>query len=177
MAGPGGAAGEEAVREDMIPRVVSRLDGAGQRGQTRAVTSPTPARPSRLGDLREAFQIYAPSAVYAIGLGAMTPAIASAALALGLTAAQAAGVVVLVGLGSLVANGPASLLASRAGARMTIIVSALVGTAGAALAWGSTAALAGAPLPAPGGVQEPGRLALFLLAVLAFAVLLWRTRS
>ncbi|MBN6829217.1 MFS transporter, partial [Micrococcus luteus] len=34
--------------------------------------------------LRDAVQIYAPSTVYAVGLGAMTPALAVAALALGL---------------------------------------------------------------------------------------------
>ena len=65
--------------------------------------------------LRDAVQIYAPSTVYAVGLGAMTPALAVAALALGLDAARAAAVVLLVGLGSLVANGPASALAARAG--------------------------------------------------------------
>ena len=37
--------------------------------------------------LRDAVQIYAPSTVYAVGLGAMTPALAVAALALGLVAA------------------------------------------------------------------------------------------
>ena len=40
--------------------------------------------------LRDAVQIYAPSTVYAVGLGAMTPALAVAALALGLDAARAA---------------------------------------------------------------------------------------
>ncbi len=149
---------------------MSGLDAARQCGQTRPVSSPTPATRSRLGDLRGAFQIYAPSVVYAIGLGAMTPAIASAALALGLTTAQAAAVVVLVGLGSLVANGPASLLAARAGERLTMIVSAVLGTAGAGLAWGTTAALASAAVVPGGGVSEPGRLALFLLAVLLVGV-------
>lgn len=115
--------------------------------------------------LRDAVQIYAPSTVYSVGLGAMTPALAVAALALGLDAARAAAGVVLVGLGSLVANGPASALAARAGERVTMIVSALLGTAGAGLGWATTAGLDSGP--APEGVTEPGRLALFLTAVLA----------
>ncbi|PFH05800.1 putative MFS family arabinose efflux permease [Micrococcaceae bacterium JKS001869] len=115
--------------------------------------------------LRGAVQIYAPSTVYAVGLGAMTPALAVAALALGLDAARAAAVVLLVGLGSLVANGPASALAARAGERVTMVVSAVLGTAGAGLAWATTAGVSSGPSVA--GVVEPGRLALFLAAVLA----------
>ena len=115
--------------------------------------------------LRDAVQIYAPSTVYAVGLGAMTPALAVAALALGLDAARAAAVVLLVGLGSLVANGPASALAARAGERVTMVVSAVLGTAGAGLAWATTARRT--PRPSAAGVAEPGRLALFLAAVLA----------
>ena len=114
--------------------------------------------------LRDAVQIYAPSTVYAVGLGAMTPALAVAALALGLDAARAAAVVLLVGLGSLVANGPASALAARAGERVTMVVSAVLGTAGAGLAWATTAGVSSGPSAA--GVAEPGRLALFLAAVL-----------
>ena len=115
--------------------------------------------------LRDAVQIYAPSTVYAVGLGAMTPALAVAALALGLDAARAAAVVLLVGLGSLVANGPASALAARAGERVTMVVSAVLGTVGAGLAWATTAGVSSGPSAA--GVAEPGRLALFLAAVLA----------
>lgn len=115
--------------------------------------------------LRDAVQIYAPSTVYAVGLGAMTPALAVAALALGLDAARAAAVVLLVGLGSLVANGPASALAARAGERVTMVVSAGLGTVGAGLAWATTAGVSSGPSAA--GVAEPGRLALFLAAVLA----------
>ncbi|MCV7460862.1 MFS transporter [Micrococcus luteus] len=115
--------------------------------------------------LRDAVQIYAPSTVYAVGLGAMTPALAVGALALGLDAARAAAVVLLVGLGSLVANGPASALAARAGERVTMIVSAGLGTVGAGLAWATTAGVSSGPSAA--GVAEPGRLALFLAAVLA----------
>lgn len=115
--------------------------------------------------LRDAVQIYAPSTVYAVGLGAMTPALAVAALALGLDTARAAAVVLLVGLGSLVANGPASALAARAGERVTMVVSAVLGTGGAGLAWATTAGVSSGPSAA--GVAEPGRLALFLAAVLA----------
>ena len=115
--------------------------------------------------LRDAVQIYAPSTVYAVGLGAMTPALAVAALALGLDAARAAAVVLLVGLGSLVANGPASALAALAGERVTMVVSAGLGTVGAGLAWATTAGVSSGPSAA--GVAEPGRLALFLAAVLA----------
>ncbi|MCV7684499.1 MFS transporter [Micrococcus luteus] len=115
--------------------------------------------------LRDAVQIYAPSTVYAVGLGAMTPALAVAALALGLDTARAAAVVLLVGLGSLVANGPASALAARAGERVTMVVSAGLGTVGAGLAWATTAGVSSGPSAA--GVAEPGRLALFLAAVLA----------
>ncbi|MBO1027926.1 MFS transporter [Micrococcus luteus] len=115
--------------------------------------------------LRDAVQIYAPSTVYAVGLGAMTPALAVAALALGLDAARAAAVVLLVGLGSLVANGPASALAARAGERVTMVVSAGLGTVGAGLAWATTAGVSSGPSAA--GVAEPGRLVLFLAAVLA----------
>lgn len=99
--------------------------------------------------LRDAVQIYAPSTVYALGLDA----------------ARAAAVVLLVGLGSLVANGPASALAARAGERVTMVVSAVLGTAGAGLAWATTAGVSSGPSAA--GVAEPGRLALFLAAVLA----------
>ena len=115
--------------------------------------------------LRDAVQIYAPSTVYAVGLGAMTPALAVAALALGLDTARAAAVVLLVGLGSLVANGPASALAARAGERVTMVVSAVLGTGGAGLAWATTAGVSSGPSAA--GVAEPGRLTLFLAAVLA----------
>lgn len=94
----------------------------------------------RGGPLEQAFQIYAPSAVYSVGLGALTPAMAPAATAFGASVALAAASVVLVGLGSLAANAPAAWLASRAGERTTIIVSAWAGTLGALL---TLAAVAG----------------------------------
>lgn len=115
--------------------------------------------------LAAAVQIYAPSTVYAVGLGAMTPAIASAALALGLGAAQAAAVVVLVGLGSLLANTPVSLLAARAGERRTMVLSAALGTLGAGLAWAATAPLTAGGVRAE-GVDDPVRLAVLLVGVL-----------
>ncbi|NUL48984.1 MFS transporter [Cellulosimicrobium funkei] len=99
----------------------------------------------RGGPLEQAFQIYAPSAVYSVGLGALTPAMAPAATAFGASVALAAASVVLVGLGSLAANAPAAWLASRAGERTTIIVSAWLGAAGALL---TLAAVAGW-LPVP----------------------------
>lgn len=85
----------------------------------------------RGGPLEQAFQIYAPSAVYAVGLGAIMPAMAPAATAFGASLALAAASVTLVSIGSLVANAPAAWLASRAGERITIIVSAWVGSLGA----------------------------------------------
>lgn len=122
-------------------------------------------RPRLPAALAAAVQIYAPSTVYAVGLGAMTPAIASAALALGLGAAQAAAVVVLVGLGSLLANTPVSLLAARAGERRTMVLSAALGTLGAGLAWAATAPLTADGVRA-GGLDDPARLAVLLLGVL-----------
>ncbi|GAA1679009.1 MFS transporter [Citricoccus zhacaiensis] len=85
----------------------------------------------RGGPLEQAFQIYAPSAVYAVGLGAIMPAMAPAATAFGASLALAAASVTLVSIGSLLANAPAAWLASRAGERTTIIVSAWVGSVGA----------------------------------------------
>lgn len=122
-------------------------------------------RPRLPAALAAAVQIYAPSTVYAVGLGAMTPAIASAALALGLGAAQAAAVVVLVGLGSLLANTPVSLLAARAGERRTMVLSAALGTLGAGLAWAATAPFTAGGVRAE-GVDDPVRLAVLLLGVL-----------
>ena len=116
---------------------MSPADGRGGRGGG-------PGR-FRGGPLEQAFQIYAPSAVYSVGLGALTPAMAPAATAFGASVALAAASVVLVGLGSLAANAPAAWLASRAGERTTIIVSAWLGAAGALL---TLAAVAGW-LPVP----------------------------
>ncbi len=131
----------------------------------RAADSAGMNRPRLPAALADAVQIYAPSTVYAVGLGAMTPAIASAALALGLGAAQAAAVVVLVGLGSLLANTPASLLAARAGERRTMVLSAVLGTLGAGLAWAATAPLTAGGVRAE-GVDDPVRLAVLLAGVL-----------
>ncbi len=107
----------------------------------------------RGGPLEQAFQIYAPSAVYSIGLGALTPSMAPAATAFGASVALAAATVVLVGLGSLAANAPAAWLASRAGERRAIIVSAWTGTLGALLSLGAVA----------GWLPVPDRTALGIL--------------
>lgn len=89
--------------------------------------------------LADAFQIYAPSLIYAIGLGAIMPAIAGASTGFGVSLAVAASTVTLIGIGSLIANAPAAQLASRAGERLTMIVSAGVGTLGVTLAWAMVA--------------------------------------
>lgn len=100
--------------------------------------------------LAAAFQVYAPSAVYSVGVGAITPAMAPAASAFGASVAVAAASVTLVGIGSLLANAPAAHLASRAGERVTIIVSAWTGAVGALVAW---AAVAGwLPVPDAAGL-------------------------
>src|SRR5690625_7150647 len=89
--------------------------------------------------LANAFQIYAPSLIYAIGLGAIMPAIAGASARFGVSLALAASTVTLIGVGSLIANAPAAQLASRTGERFTMIVSAFVGTLGVTLAWAMVA--------------------------------------
>lgn len=94
-----------------------------------------------------AFQIYAPSLIYAVGLGAIMPAIAAASTRFGVSLALAASTVTLIGIGSLMANAPAAQLASRAGERLTMIISAFVGTLGVTLAWGMVAGWF--PLEAP----------------------------
>lgn len=94
-----------------------------------------------------AFQIYAPSLIYAIGLGAIMPAIATASTRFGVSLALAASTVTLIGIGSLMANAPAAQLASRAGERLTMIISAFVGTMGVTLAWAMVAGWF--PLEAP----------------------------
>ena len=91
------------------------------------------------GPLANAFQIYAPSLIYAIGLGAIMPAIAAASTRFGASLAVAASTVTLIGIGSLLANAPAAQLASRAGERTTMIIAASVGTLGVTLAWAMVA--------------------------------------
>lgn len=97
--------------------------------------------------LANAFQIYAPSLIYAIGLGAIMPAIAGASTRFGVSLAIAASTVTLIGIGSLVANAPAAQLASRAGERTTMIISAFVGTMGVTLAWAMVAGWFGLQAP------------------------------
>src|SRR5699024_1431080 len=96
-------------------------------------------RSRHAGPLANAFQIYAPSLIYAIGVGAIMPAIAAASTRFGASLAVAASTVTLIGIGSLLANAPAAQLASRAGERTTMIVSASVGTLGVTLAWAMVA--------------------------------------
>ena len=96
-------------------------------------------RSRHAGPLANAFQIYAPSLIYAIGVGAIMPAIAAASTRFGASLAVAASTVTLIGIGSLFANAPAAQLASRAGERTTMIVSASVGTLGVTLAWAMVA--------------------------------------
>lgn len=96
-------------------------------------------RDTATAPLANAFQIYAPSLIYALGLGAIMPAIATASIQFGASLAVAASTVTLVGIGSLLANAPAAQLATRAGERLTIIVSAAVGTLGVTLAWAMVA--------------------------------------
>lgn len=115
----------------------------------------------RGGPLAGAFQIYAPSTIYAIGLGAMMPAVATAALDFGAAPALAAAVVVLIGVGGLLMNGPAALLVSRVGERRTIIASAFLGAVAALLAWGTTSRWHLAA-----GLPEEAGLPLLLSAVL-----------
>lgn len=96
-------------------------------------------RSRRNGPLANAFQIYAPSLIYAIGVGAIMPAIAAASTRFGASLALAASTVTLIGIGSLIANAPAAQLASRAGERTTMITAASVGTLGVTLAWAMVA--------------------------------------
>lgn len=128
--------------------------------------------PFRDGPLAHAFQIYAPSVIYSVGLGAITPAIASAAIALGVGLAVAAATVTLVGLGSLISTAPAALVASRFGERRTIIASAWLGTAGALLGWATVTGwlpvgtLAASDTGVPADGPDTTRMALYMLAIL-----------
>src|SRR5699024_907452 len=96
-------------------------------------------RSRHAGPLANAFQIYAPSLIYAIGVGAIMPAIAAASTRYGASLAVAASTVALIGISSSLANAPAAYLASRAGERTTMIVSALVGILCVSLAWAMVA--------------------------------------
>ena len=108
--------------------------------------------------MANAFQIYAPSLIYAIGLGAIMPAIAGASTRFGVSLAIAASTVTLIGIGSLIANAPAAQLASRAGERLTMIISAMVGTLGVTLAWAMVAGWF--------GLEEPYDFAGYTMGIL-----------
>ncbi len=75
------------------------------------------------------------------------PAIAGASTQFGVSLAVAASTVTLIGIGSLIANAPAAQVASRAGERVTMIVSAFVGTLGVTIAWGMVAGWFGLDSP------------------------------
>ncbi|MDO5633972.1 MAG: MFS transporter [Micrococcus sp.] len=115
------------------------------------------------GPLGSAFQIYAPSTVYAIGVGAMSPAVATAALDFSATPAMAAAVVTMLGVGMLITTGPAALLTSRVGERQTLILSAVIGAVGSVIAFGAVARWHGLFDGGAGGDQLG--LALLVLAV------------
>lgn len=114
--------------------------------------------PAEGSPLSAAFQIYAPSLIYALGLGAVIPALPGAVLGLGGSLALAAFTMTLTGIGSLVANAPAALLASRAGERQTMIISAGVGTGGVLTGWYAVAQ----PL---GKLSDPVGLGLLLVGI------------
>src|SRR5699024_1711826 len=91
------------------------------------------------GPLANAFQIYAPSLIYAIGLGAIMPAIAAASTRFGASLAVAARTVTLISIGPLLANAPSAQLASRSCERTTMIIAASVSTLGVRLDWAMVA--------------------------------------
>lgn len=76
-------------------------------------------RPSTLREL--ALPVFAPQAVFAVGQGAMAPAIAITATHLGASPAQAAVIVALQGLGLVVADAPAGAFAARVGDRAAMV--------------------------------------------------------
>ena len=78
-------------------------------------------------------RVYAPSLLYAVGLGAVVPVIALSARGHGASIATAALVITLVGVGSLLTNVPAALITSRFGERSAMIGAAAWATAGMAL--------------------------------------------
>lgn len=68
--------------------------------------------------------VFAPTIVYALGNGAVTPIIALTALDLGASPAIAGAVVALLGLGQLVGNVPSAAMVNRLGDRWAMILSA-----------------------------------------------------
>ncbi|WP_084152009.1 MFS transporter [Nocardioides halotolerans] len=68
--------------------------------------------------------VYLPSALYGVGLGAITPTVVLSARELGASLATAGLVAALLPLGKVIADVPAGLLATRVGERMAMFVSA-----------------------------------------------------
>lgn len=81
-------------------------------------------RPPTLREL--ALPVFAPPAVFAIGQGAMAPAVAITASHLGATPGQAATIVALQGLGLVLADPPAGAFAARVGDQRAMIWAALL---------------------------------------------------
>ncbi|GAB3593657.1 MFS transporter [Angustibacter peucedani] len=75
---------------------------------------------------RAALSVYAPSAVWGVGQGAIAPVVALSARELGASVGVAALVVALVGLGGLVGDLPAGALAHRVGERRAMLWSTAV---------------------------------------------------
>lgn len=88
-------------------------------------------------DWKNYAQIYGPALLYSVGLGAATPAVASAGLSLGMGIPFAAALVMLIGIGSMIANAPAAIFTNRFGERLTIILSAKLGAGGSVISWGA----------------------------------------
>lgn len=78
---------------------------------------------------RAMISIYAPSAVWGVGQGAIAPVVALSARALGATVGQAAVVVALAGVGALAGDLPAGALAHRVGERRAMLWSTAVAAA------------------------------------------------
>jgi MFS family permease len=85
----------------------------------------------RLRDI--GLRVYAPSLLYAVGLGAVVPVIALSARGHGASIAAAALVITLVGVGSLITNVPAALITARFGERLSMIGAAGWATLGMGL--------------------------------------------
>lgn len=83
-----------------------------------------PAEEFRLGEI--ALTAYGPSLLGGFGVGAITPVLPLAALALGASAAQAGLIVALIMVGSLVASLPGSVVTARIGERAALVASALI---------------------------------------------------
>ncbi|MGG5752095.1 MFS transporter [Zafaria sp. Z1313] len=113
--------------------------------------------------------VYAPSLLYAVGMGSVLPVVALSARGLGASVATAALVITLIGIGSLMTNVPAALVTARFGERAAMIGAAAwaaLGMAAALVAPALEGGVAGAGgAPASDGSAAPG-LALFAAGIL-----------